>query len=55
MLASHALDEFEVIEFRLSMCTDAFVRKVPASGASDRYRPMKPVAAPNRSRKESGA
>jgi len=32
MLASHALDEFEVIEFRSSMCTDAFVRGMPAPG-----------------------
>jgi hypothetical protein len=35
MLASHALDEFDVIEFSSSTCTDAFVRAMPAPSVSE--------------------
>jgi hypothetical protein len=39
MLASHALSEFEVVEFRSSLCTDATVGKMPVPTACEGVRP----------------
>jgi hypothetical protein len=52
MLASHAFDEFEVIEFRSSMCTDARVHGISVPGVSEGLRPTRETGSRSESKSE---
>jgi hypothetical protein len=52
MLASHVLDNFEVIESRLPICTDVYVRGILSSTVSEGIRPARKSDSPSRSKSE---